>query len=453
MHKFHPSIFREYDIRGVFGETLHEADAFHIGRGLAKIIAVKGSGKRIAVGFDGRLSSPALTSALIDGLVKSGIEVLNIGLGPTPMLYFSVFHLNADGGIMVTGSHNPKNHNGFKIMLGKSSLYGAGIREIREAAESGGFIDAKGCETRISIRDEYIKTLLKATEGGTKLKTVWDPGNGATGEIVSEICRHLAGNHKVINAAIDGDFPAHHPDPTVEENLRDVISAIKTENLDFGVAFDGDGDRVGIVDGKGRMLMGDQLMILFAREVLRENPGATVIGDVKASKALYDEIRRAGGTPLMWRTGHSLIKAKMAEIKAPLAGEVSGHIFFADKYFGFDDGIYAALRLVDIAAKSGKSIARMHDELPKMESTPEIKISCADERKFQAVEEVKENLRKAGRKFNDIDGVRVEAEKGWWLLRASNTGGHLIARCEAEDKQTLDKMKGELEEELGRVRA
>jgi phosphomannomutase len=446
-HRFDPSVLREYDVRGVVGKTLGEADARALGRAFGAMAAEKG-GRRIAVGYDGRISSPALEAALVEGLRASGMTALRIGRGPTPMLYFAVYELGADGGVMVTGSHNPPDYNGFKMMLGRAAFYGEQVQRLGRIAAEGAFPSGAGGEETCDVRPAYLKTLRAAYTTETPLNVAWDCGNGATGEVVGELVKRLPGRHLVLFGEIDGRFPNHHPDPTVPENLQDLIGAVTRGRLALGVGFDGDGDRIGVVDGGGRILWGDQLLALLARDVLRERPGATIIADVKASQVLFDEVARAGGKPLMFRTGHSLIKSKMAELKAPLAGEMSGHIFFADKYFGFDDAIYVALRFLDVVARSGMTAAELRDTLPTVLNTPEVRFDCPDERKFKVVEEVKARLQKMKAEVNAIDGVRVSTKDGWWLLRASNTQPVLVARCEAKDEAGLLALKDAVREAL-----
>lgn len=446
-HRFDPTILREYDIRGIVGETLHEADARALGRAYAKIL-VEGGGRSVAVGRDGRLSSPALESALVEGLTTSGIDVARIGLGPTPMLYFAGHTLGVDGALMVTGSHNPANHNGFKLMLGKRSMYGDDIKRIGAIAAAGDFVSGRGkVETR-QVKDAYVARLLKDFSGVRKLRVAWDAGNGATGEVLQGVTARLPGEHILLNETIDGRFPAHHPDPTEPENLLQIQEIIKNTSCDLGIAFDGDGDRIGVVDGEGNILWGDQLLAILAKEVISAQSGAQIIADVKASQILFDEIERMGGKPVMWRTGHSLIKAKMAETGAPLAGEMSGHIFYADRYYGYDDALYAAIRLLSQLASTDESLATMRQRLPAVVNTPEMRIPCADTRKFAVIDEVKTRLRLVGANVSDIDGVRVKSQNGWWLLRASNTQAVLVARAEAADKAGLDRLLVELTTQL-----
>jgi phosphomannomutase len=447
-HRFNPTILREYDIRGIVGDTLGEADARAIGCGFARILGERG-GRRVAVGYDGRLSSPALEAALVGGLTESGIEVVRIGLGPTPMLYFAAFTLEVDAGIMITGSHNPADYNGFKMVLHKKSFFGPDIQRLGQIAAAGDFPAGIGAAVERSVFDAYIERLAQDYDGNRPLKIAWDAGNGATGDAVVSLTARLPGEHILLNQKIDGTFPAHHPDPTEPKNLVQLQAAVAEHHCDLGIAFDGDGDRIGVVDGKGRILWGDQLMVLLAEDIIKARPGATIIADVKASQVLFDEIARMGGAPLMWRTGHSLIKTKMAETGAPLAGEMSGHIFFADRYYGYDDALYAAVRLLGIIGRGTTSLAALRDRLPEVVNTPELRFPCSETRKFAVIEEVQARLRKAGAAMSDIDGVRVRTPDGWWLLRASNTQDVLVARAEARDAAGLQRLKELLVRELG----
>jgi phosphomannomutase len=448
-HAFHPTALREYDIRGIVGKTLHPADAFAIGRVFGSVVAGNG-GSTVAVGYDGRLSSPDLEPELVRGLMASGIEVLRIGRGPTPMLYFAATTLGTDGGVMVTGSHNPPDYNGFKMMLGKKPFFGEQIQDIGARARAGDVVAAgEGSERAVDVSADYLRRLLSDWDGGDRqLKVVWDNGNGAAGEILRRLVTTLPGEHRVLNGDIDGTFPAHHPDPTVPKNLEQLIAEVRAQGADLGIAFDGDADRIGAVDDQGNILAGDQLLVILARDVLRDHPGATIIADVKASQILFDEVARAGGKPLMWRTGHSLIKAKMAELGAPLAGEMSGHIFFADKWYGFDDALYAAIRLLGIVARMDGKLSAVRDALPHVVNTPELRFDCDDVRKFAVIEQVAERLRQANADVSDIDGVRVTTQDGWWLLRASNTQAVLVARAEAKTEAGLERLKQELVTQL-----
>ena len=442
-HKFDPTILREYDIRGVVGDTLHVADARAIGRAFGTMVRRNG-GKRVALGYDGRLSSPELAKACSEGLTSTGLDVVEIGIAATPMLYYAVWHLEADGGIQITGSHNPPDFNGFKMMMGKKSFFGADIQELGKIAGKGDFEAGQGKVEKKNILADYAARLVKDVKPGRKLKVAWDTGNGAVGVSIRAVVEKLAGEHIILNEKVDGTFPAHHPDPTVPKNLEQLMAEVKKRGCDLGIAFDGDGDRIGAIDGKGRVLWGDQLLVLWSRDVLKTHPGATIIADVKASQVLFDEIAKAGGKPMMFKTGHSLIKAKMAEIKSPLAGEMSGHVFFADTFYGFDDALYCGLRLMNIVAASKQSLAEMRDGLPQLMNTPELRFDCPEERKFKIVDEVKARLKQAGAKVNDIDGVRVSTPDGWWLLRASNTQAVLVARCESASAAGLERLKADL---------
>jgi phosphomannomutase len=448
-HSFDPTTLREYDIRGIVGSTLHPADAFAIARCFGSIVARAG-GHTVAVACDGRLSSPELEPPLVEGLVESGIEVLRIGRGPTPLLYFAATTLQADGAIMVTGSHNPPDYNGFKMMLGRKPFFGPQIQQIGALADSGDVVfGPRGSVREVDVSAEYIGRLLADWDGGDRiLKVVWDNGNGAAGDLLPRLVAGLPGEHTVLNGPIDGRFPAHHPDPTVPKNLEQLIAEVRRTGADLGIAFDGDADRIGAVDGDGQMLFGDQLLVVLARDVLKHQPGAVIIADVKASQVLFDEVAAAGGDPLMWKTGHSLIKAKMAETGSPLAGEMSGHVFFADKWYGFDDALYAAVRLLGILARSDQTLAQMRQALPQVINTPELRFDCADTRKFAVIAEVAGRLNAAGAKVSSTDGVRVQTEDGWWLLRASNTQAVLVARAEAATEAGLERLKAALVQQL-----
>jgi len=449
VHTFNPTMLREYDIRGIVGQTLHEADAFAIGRCFGTIVARTGS-STVAVGYDGRLSSPALETALVAGLRASGMDVTRVGLGPTPMLYFAATTLKTGGAIMLTGSHNPPNYNGFKMMLAGKPFFGTQIAEIGRMAAAGDVVpEAVGSEQTRDVSADYIARLAQDWDGGTReLKIVWDNGNGAAGEVLTRLVKHLPGSHTILYPEIDGTFPNHHPDPTVAKNLEALTAEVARQGADLGIAFDGDADRIGVVDDTGAMMFGDQLLVVLARDVLKSHPGATIIADVKASQVLFDEIAKAGGKPLMWKTGHSLIKAKMAETGCPLAGEMSGHIFFADKWYGFDDALYAAVRLLGILARSPDKLSTTRLALPQVINTPELRFNCDDVRKFAVIQEVANRLRTAGATMSDADGVRVNTPDGWWLLRASNTQAVLVARCEASSDAGLERLKAALVTQL-----
>ncbi|MBK1667812.1 phosphomannomutase [Rhodovibrio sodomensis] len=446
-HRFDPTILREYDVRGIVGETLHAADARALGQAFATIVRQDG-GQRVALGYDGRLSSPELAEAVEHGLRAGGCEVVRIGRGPTPMLYYAVNELDTDGGIQVTGSHNPPDHNGFKIMLGKRSFFGADIQKLGRIAADGAFAQGDGAVEDVDLMDRYVARLQRGLSVGAGFQIAWDAGNGAVGDALVKLTDRLAGQHHLLNATVDGNFPAHHPDPTVPENLEQLQEAVRTRGCDLGFAFDGDGDRIGLVDGQGRILWGDQMLALIARDVLQRNPGAPIIADVKASQVLFDEIARLGGRPVMWKTGHSLIKAKMLEEAAPVAGEMSAHIFFKEDWYGFDDALYAALRILDILTRTGQRLSDFMDSLPAVVNTPEIRFPCPEARKFKVAEEVKQRLSDSNAEVIDIDGVRVNTEDGWWLLRASNTQDVLVARCEARDAAGLQRLKDLLRDQL-----
>jgi phosphomannomutase len=451
-HTFHPTILREYDIRGIVGETLFAADARAIGRCFGSNVRRKNPGKKdllVCVGYDGRLSSPEMEAAVVEGLLASGVNVQRVGRGPTPMLYFAVNDQNADGGIMITGSHNPPTHNGFKMMIGKKPFFGDDIRALGPQAAKGDVETGTGVATERETLSRYVARVLQDFKGDRKLTAVWDTGNGAAGEAVTKAVAKLPGRHIVLFGDIDGTFPNHHPDPTVPKNLEHLQAAVAKEKADVGFAFDGDGDRIGVIDGQGRILWGDQILQILAEDVLKTHPKVPIIADVKASQGLFDEVARMGGTPIIWKTGHSLIKNKMAETKSPLAGEMSGHIFFADTYFGYDDALYAALRFLSIIAKSDSfDLAKRFDAMPKMVNTPELRFPCADERKFAVIDEVKARLSKSGADVSAIDGVRVNENGGWWLLRASNTQAVLVARAEANNEANLEKLKHSLADQL-----
>ncbi len=445
-HRFHPTSLREYDIRGIVGETLGQADADAIGRGFGTLVRRAG-GKTVAVGYDGRESSPVLEQALIGGLTATGVDVVRIGLGPTPMLYFAEAELGVDGGIMITGSHNPANYNGFKMVLGRAAFFGADIQRLGRMAEAGDWEAGSGSVSEAEVMERYVERLVRNFDG-QGFRVGWDAGNGAAGPVVEKLVARLPGEHHTLFTDIDSRFPNHHPDPTVEANLEDLRRLVADKGLDFGVAFDGDGDRIGAIDGQGRVVWGDQLLAILAEPVLADVPGATIIADVKASQALYDRIAELGGQPLMWKTGHSLIKAKMKETGAPLAGEMSGHIFFAHDYLGFDDGIYAAVRLIRAVSRLGGSLTALKDAMPRIVNTPEMRFQVDESRKFAVVDEVLGRLERDGADVNRTDGARVSTEDGWWLLRASNTQDVLVARAEAKDEAGLDRLVAQIDAQL-----
>jgi phosphomannomutase len=453
-HQFDPSILREYDIRGIVGETLSEADARALGQAFGAIVQQCG-GQNVCVGRDGRLSSPSLEAALVEGLAASGVDVVRIGLGPTPMLYYAVHQMSAGGGIMVTGSHNPPDHNGFKMMVGQTAFFGDDIQALGRMVADAGIsgpqdpVAEPGTVCEQNVQPAYMDRLLQGFDAGA-CNVAWDAGNGALGDVLTKVCARLPGRHDVLNGDIDGTFPNHHPDPTDPETLHQLRAHVLENKMDMGIAFDGDGDRIGAMDGSGEIIWGDQILSLLAAEVLREVPGSTIIADVKASQALFDTIAALGGDPLMWKTGHSLIKTKMAETGAPLAGEMSGHIFFKHGYYGFDDALYAALKLLEAVQRSGSSLEALRKGLPQLVNTPELRFPCDPARKFQVAGEIKARLadEATGADVNDIDGVRVTDEDGWWLVRASNTQDVLVARCEAYTHDGLARLKQTLVAQL-----
>ncbi len=448
-YKFDSSVLREYDVRGVVGQTLHAADAHALGKAFGTMVRRSG-GKRVALGRDGRLSSPELAEALTEGLLSTGCDVVRIGRGPTPMLYFTVYDEKTDAGIMVTGSHNPSNYNGFKMLNAGKSVFGDAIQELGKIAAAGDFETGLGTVSDIDVEDRFVTRLLAELDCDVPnpMTIVWDCGNGAAGDVVRKLTAQLPGTHHLLFDEVDGTFPNHHPDPTVEANLVDLKAAVAKHNADWGVAFDGDGDRIGVIDGKGNVLWGDQLLQIYAADVLERKPGAAIIADVKASQTLFDEVNRLGGNAIMWKTGHSLIKTKMIEAKAPIAGEMSGHIFFAERYYGYDDATYAAVRLYRILVQSGKSLAEWREAMPVAVNTPETRIECPDDRKFALIEEVRARLAETGAEVSGIDGVRVSTDDGWWLLRASNTQPAIVARCEAGDDAGLARLKAQVTDQL-----
>jgi phosphomannomutase/phosphoglucomutase len=438
-----PKIFREYDIRGIVDKDLTNEFVEFLGRGIGTYFRQNGK-RRVALGRDARTSSPAFAEAITRGLLSTGCSVVDIGLVPTPLLYFAVFYKKNEAAVMITGSHNPPEYNGFKMMVGEETLYGETIQDVyRILKENALTTDKEGTRSTYDIIPEYKEYVEKDIRLGRKLKVVLDAGNGTAGFVAGPIFKKLGCEVKELYCEPDGHFPNHHPDPTLPEAMEDLIKTVKETGADFGVGYDGDGDRIGVVDDSGRLLWGDMLMIVFSRDILPANPGAAVISEVKASKLLYEEIARLGGRPIMWKTGHSLIKKKIKEEKALLAGEMSGHIFFADRFFGFDDAIYASARLAEILARSDKKLSEMLSDLPKAYSTPEIRVYASDEVKFQIVDKVKKELAK---KYPvvDIDGVRVNYPNGWALVRASNTQAALVLRYEADTPEDLEAIKQEV---------
>ncbi|MBM4306713.1 MAG: phosphomannomutase/phosphoglucomutase [Deltaproteobacteria bacterium] len=444
--KINPQIYREYDIRGVVDKDLTPEIVRQLGKGFGTHMVRLGK-KSLAVGRDGRLSSKAFSEALIDGLISTGCDVVNIGVCPTPVYYFSVFHLDRDGGVMVTGSHNPPEFNGFKVSVGKTTIFGEEIQKLGRLIEKGEFSTGQGkLSTAEIIRpyQDYIKTNIHIEK---KLKVVIDAGNGTGGVVAGPLLKDLGCEVEELYCEIDGRFPNHFPDPTVPENLKALTDRVLKTKADVGIGYDGDADRIGVVDDQGKIIWGDQLMILFSREILKQQKGATFVAEVKCSQNLFSDIEKHGGRAIMWRTGHSLIKEKMKVEKAALGGEMSGHIFFADRYFGFDDAIYASCRVLELLSKTDKKLSDLLADVPKTHITPEIRVTCPDEIKFKVVEQVKEELRKAY-PIIDVDGVRVQFNDGWGLVRASNTQPVLVLRFEAQSENRLQEIKKLVEDKV-----
>lgn len=445
-----PSILRAYDIRGVVGETFSEDDLYTIGRAFAAEMAARGLGKA-CVGYDGRLSSPILEQALVDGLVASGIDVLRSGMGPSPMLYYATHVSGADAGLMITGSHNPPEFNGLKMTLAGHAFFDEDIQRLGRRVIDRNYVDGKGSSEHIDVFDDYVNRLVSDYRGDKDLRVAWDPGNGAAGAVTKSLIDKLPGTHFLINEVVDGTFPAHHPDPTVEKNLVQLKQLVADNDCDLGIGFDGDGDRIGAVDSQGNVMWGDQLLVMLSRDVLADHPGATILCDVKASRVFFDEIRKMGGNPVMWKAGHSHIKSKMVELNSPLAGEMSAHIFFKHRYYGYDDAVYTAVRLLSTVAGTDTSFTEMLAAMPVMYNTPEIRFDCDDDRKFGIVDEITARARQLENvKIFDMDGVRVETAYGWWLLRASNTQAMLVVRCESDTEEGLEHLRNDVRDQLSR---
>lgn len=430
------------------GEDFGEDDLFAIGRAFGSEMAERGL-KTACVGYDGRLSSPALEEALVEGLTACGIDVLRSGRGPSPMLYYATYALKADAGLMITGSHNPPEFNGLKMTLGGKAFFDEDIQGLGRRVAAGDYVDGAGSSKQVDVFDDYVARIAADYTGAKDLRVAWDPGNGAAGEVTDALTAKLPGTHFVINSKIDGTFPAHHPDPTVEKNLTQLKELVAANDCDLGIGFDGDGDRIGVVDREGNVMWGDQLLVMVARDVLADHPGAPILCDVKASRVFFDEIKKMGGEPVMWKAGHSHIKSKMAELNSPLAGEMSAHIFFKHRYYGYDDAVYTAVRLLSVVASSDRSFTGMLAALPVMYNTPEIRFDCPDDRKFTVVDEITARARTLdGVEIFDMDGVRAETAYGWWLLRASNTQPMLVVRCESDTADGLERLKDDVRAQL-----
>ena len=438
-----PALVRAYDLRGVVGRDLTEADARALGRRYAAAL-LAGGGRRVAVGYDGRVSSPMLEATLVAGLIEGGAAVARVGQGPTGMLYFAVHDRGLDGGIMVTGSHNPADQNGFKLLLGTEPVYGAALREL----VSGEVRDAEpGGSVLVDVAPAYLARLLRAAADAPALRVGWDPGNGATGEVLARLVARLPGEHHVINGALDGSFPAHHPDPSVPENLAQLQALVRERGLDLGIAFDGDGDRIGVVDGTGEIVWPDQLLLFLAQDVLARRPGAAVVADVKSSRVLFDGVAAAGGRGVLSPSGYVLIRAAMLREGAPLAGEMSGHIFFAEHWYGTDDALHVAMRVLAAIGRRG-SVTAFRAGLPRTWATPELRLPCPDADKARVLAAVAAALAAEGAAVDRTDGLRVTTLDGWWLLRASGTEHKLTARVEAWSEAGLERLRGEL---MGRL--
>ena len=447
-HTFNKTILRAYDIRGIFEKDLNLIDALFLGKSFATLLKKKKL-KNVVIGYDGRISSLKIEKELVKGLLSKGIKVYKIGLVPTPLLYFSMYSNKLDSGIMITGSHNPPSYNGFKMLLKNKSIVGKDILDIAKISSKGEFCkNKKGKVKKISMMNKYLLFLINSANIKKNVKVAWDPGNGSSGKIISYLTKKLNGKHYLINEKIDGTFPAHHPDPTVLKNLKQLINLVKKKKCDFGFAFDGDGDRLGVVDDKGKIIFADKIVAFLAKDVLLGKPNSKIILDIKSSQIVFNEIKKLKGRPIFWKTGHSLIKEKMKEIKATFAGEMSGHIFFADKYYGFDDAIYASIRFLNLFSNSNKSLSKIFNNMEKSFNTPELRFNSTETEKFMIVKKLKKILKKEKKKFIAIDGVRYSTKEGWWLVRASNTQNIIVARCEAYSKENLNKVKLNLRKNL-----
>ncbi|MBS0236722.1 MAG: phosphomannomutase/phosphoglucomutase [Proteobacteria bacterium] len=454
-HVLANEILRKYDIRGRVGGNIKPQDAYYIGLSYATYARKQGLIGAVCVGYDGRISSPMLEAELARGLTDGGLDVVRIGLVATPVLYFATYHIKqAIGGIMITGSHNPPDENGFKMVLNRAPLFDEAIIDLGRLAATGECVlYTPGHMTEYSIIETYVQNIIEASGLAQQsgLKIAWDPGNGAVGSVLPALAGKLAGKHIKLNMHVDGNFPAHHPDPSVKANLAQLQAAVLGHGCDVGFAFDGDGDRLGVVDNSGNILSGDQLLLILARDLLQRKPGSKIIADVKTSDVVFRKIEEWGGVPIMWKTGHSFIKTKMAEENAIMAGEMSGHLFFAEDYYGFDDAILAALKVLDILARAKKPLSTLLADLPVMVGTPEIRIDCVEERKFAIIEELKALLDQHAISYLDLDGVRVRLANGWWLLRASNTQSCLVMRAEGDDEATLEKIVATAKDMLRQV--
>ena len=449
-HHFDPSILRAYDIRGLVDQTLHTEDALAIGLSFGTQLSRQGL-KTVTLGYDGRASSPVFKDHIIKGLTAVGINIIDVGVCPSPLTYFSTHHLPADASIMITGSHNPSTYNGFKFTVQNKPFFGDNIIAMGEIAKNADWdiADTLGTITQNDIREAYVARLLQDLKTPRPLKIVWDAGNGVAGAVLKQLTNGIPGEHIILFGEIDGTFPNHHPDPTVAKNLTHLIDAVRDNNADIGFAFDGDADRIGVVDQTGRIMWPDEIMAILASDILSRNPGAPIIGDVKCSKVLFDEIERLGGTPVIWKTGHSAIKSKMNELNAPLAGELSGHVFFKDGFYGYDDALYCAVRLLEILGRTGKTLADLTLHLPHLSNTPEIRFAVEEDKKLSTIEDIKTYFTSLdGYDVNMVDGIRIDNDKGWLLVRPSNTESVLSARAEAINDNELNIFKKILKDRL-----
>lgn len=447
-HSLLPEILKECDIRGIYNKELFKEDAYYVGLSFGTYLIRQGK-KTCIVGRDGRLSSNDLSTSIISGLNQTGIDVIDAGIVPTPAVYFGVHGLDISAGVMVTASHNPPEYNGFKFLTDENSFYGNDIQMLNDMCRSGDF--AEGCGNCVpkDIKEIYVEYIYSffSSHNRSHLKIVWDPGNGAMGVVLPDFLKLMPGTHKIICGEVDGTFPNHHPDPSVLVNTAQLRKTIIREKADLGIAFDGDGDRLGVVDSKGRLLNGDQLLLIFAREFLKESPGSTVMSEVKASQFLYDEIFAMGGKPLMWKVGHNNQKEKMKQKSIGLAGETSGHMFFQENE-GFDDGLFAAVKLLNILMKNDETLAQIVDKFPKFHDSGEIRIALPTDKRHTVISQIKATLRSMGKDHHDIDGIRKKTEEGFWVIRSSNTQPHLTIRCEARTKQGYQNTIIELKEIL-----
>jgi len=449
LEKFNPEVLREYDIRGIVGQNLTNNTAYTIGRTFGHVISSQFNEKTIVVGYDGRLTSPKLHDALCEGLINSGINVTSIGMGPTPMIYFAHYHLNSNAAIVVTGSHNPPEYNGFKMVLNKHSFYADNIQKLQKIIQDPKIIKGKGAIKKINLLEDYVLRNLKNIKLNKKIKIAWDIGNGAMGSVIDMFTSKLMNaEHVVINKEVDGTFPNHHPDPTVPKNMEQLIDTVKKNNCDIGLAFDGDGDRLGVIDNKGNIIWADQYMLLLVKEIAKLYDNPKIIMDVKCSKVFFDESRKFNCEPIMFKTGHSPIKEKMKELNSPLSGEMSGHVCYGDDFYGYDDAMYVGLRLLRILASEQKKLDELISIFPKTESTPETRFDVDESRKFNIIDEIKERLKNIHGEIIDIDGIRVQNSIGWFLIRASNTQNQLTCRAEALNKKDLITLTNLIEEQL-----